>query len=288
MKPPLFRLLCAALFLFSLHHTKANDAWLQPFPAHRIAGNLYYVGSRDLASYLVATPEGHILINSSLQESVPLIKKSVEELGFQFTDIRILLISHAHSDHCAGSAQVLEKTGAQYCVMKGDAESVEKGGLSKARAGRPAYMQFPPVRVDRRLEDGDEVVLGGSTLVAHLTPGHTRGCTTWTMKVKQGDTHLNAVIIGSPNVNAGYVLVNNPDYPEIATDYVRTFKTLKSLPVDFFLGAHGAYYRMEGKYAAPAAADKNPFIDPAGYAAYVSERETAFLAELERQKSGVR
>jgi len=262
-----------------------NTAWTQPFPPHRIADNLYYVGSKDLASYLITTPEGHILINSSLEESVPLIKTSVETLGFKLTDIRYLLISHAHSDHCAGSAELLKLTGAKYMVMEQDADAVESGGTQKAKIGKGDYTQFPPAKVDRRLKDGEEVKLGGSTLVAHLTPGHTPGCTTWTMQVKGESGRLHAVIIGSPNVNPGYVLVGNEKYPAIADDYEKTFRVLKELPVDLFLGAHGGYYGMEAKFAEmiskPAV---NPFIDAAGYHAYVADRERAFRRELAKQK----
>jgi metallo-beta-lactamase class B len=256
------------------------SAWMEPFPPHKIAGNLYYVGSKDLASYLIATPEGHILINSSFEESVPLIRASIEKLGFKFTDVKILLISHAHSDHCAGSAEIIKQTKAQYFVMEQDADAVESGGAKKTRL-KADYTQFTPAKVDRRLKDGDEVKLGGSTLVAHLTPGHTRGCTTWMMKVDG----LNAVIIGSPNVNPGYILVNNQDYPAIATDYERTFRFLKAQPVDLFLGAHGGYYDMNAKHALLGASAKNPFIDPEGYHRYVADREKAFLTVLAKQQA---
>ncbi len=264
---------------------QAPDSWTKPFPPHCIAGNLYYVGSQDLASYLVATPQGHILINSSLEESVPLIRASVEKLGFKFADIKILLISHAHSDHCAGSAEILKQTKARHLVMEGDAAAVENGGAKRLPSGRGDYTQFPPAHVDQKLKDGDEVKLGGSTLVAHLTPGHTRGCTTWTMRVMEDGKPLNAVIIGSPNVNPGYVLVGNKTYPEIATDYERTFRVLKSLPVDLFLGAHGGYYGMEAKHAQLGTGKANPFIDPEGYRRYVEDREKAFRTEWERQKA---
>jgi metallo-beta-lactamase class B len=254
---------------------------VEPFPPHKIAGNLFYVGSKDLASYLITTPEGHILINSSLEESVPLIRTSIEKLGFKFTDVKILLISHAHSDHCAGSAAIIEQTKARYFVMEADADAVENGGERKSRL-QASYLQFPPAKVDRRLRDGDEVTLGGSTLTARLTPGHTRGCTTWTMTVDG----LNAVIIGSPNVNPGYILVGNKDYPGIAADYEMTFRTLKSLPVDLFLGAHGGYYDMNAKHARfLVAGGSNPFIDPEGYHRYVADREKAFLTELDKQKA---
>lgn len=273
------------LLLQSPTHAQQTAAWTAPFPPHKIAGNLYYVGSQDLASYLIATPEGHILINSSLEESVPLIRASVEKLGFKFADIKILLISHAHSDHCAGSAEIKKLTGASYTVMEGDVPAVESGGATKSRVGKADYTQFPPAKVDRILKDGDEVKLGGSVLVAHLTPGHTKGCTTWTMQVMEEGSSLNAVIIGSPNVNPGYILVNNKNYPGIATDYEQTFRILSGLPVDLFLGAHGSYYGMEEKYAKLKPGSANPFIDPEGYHRYVAEREKKFRAEWEKQKS---
>lgn len=258
--------------------------WTEPFPPHKVAGNLYYVGSKGLASYLITTPEGHILINSSLEESVPLIRASVEKLGFKFSDIRILLISHAHWDHCAGSAEVIKATGAKYMVMEQDVSTVASGNAPKSRL-KPAYLTFPSAKVDRVLKDGDEVKLGGATLVAHLTPGHTPGCTTWTLRVEENGKKLDAVIIGSPNVNPGYVLVNNKDYPGIASDYEKTFRVLKSLPVDLFLGAHGSYYDMETKVKNLEGATTNPFIDKEGYKRYVEDREQAFLKELEKQKA---
>ena len=256
------------------------EAWMEPFPPYKIAGNLYYVGSKDLASYLIATPEGHILINSSFEESVPLIRTSIEKLGFKFTDVKILLISHAHSDHCAGSAEIIKETKAQYFVMEQDADAVENGGAKKSRI-KADYTQFTPAKVDRRLQDGDEVKLGGSTLVARLTAGHTRGCTTWTMQI----AGLNAIIIGSPNVNPGYILVNNQDYPNIATDYERTFQFLKEQPIDLFLGAHGSYYDMNAKHARLGINNTNPFIDREGYYRYVEDREQAFRTELAKQKT---
>jgi metallo-beta-lactamase class B len=284
MKSRLLRSVLALLFAWAGRPAVAQQPanWTEPFPPFTIAGNLHNVGSRDLASYLITTSEGHILINSSLEESVPLIRASVEKLGFKFTDVKILLISHAHADHCAGSAEVRKLTGASYMVMDGDVAAVESGGAPRKLAD---YTQFPPTKVDRVLRDGDEVKLGDALLVAHLTPGHTRGCTTWTMQVRDGGKLLNAVIIGSPNVNPGYILVNNKAYPEIAADYEKCFRVLHSLPVDLFLGAHGSYYDMEKKHALLATATRNPFIDPEGYDRYVTEREAAFRAEWEKQRA---
>ena len=252
---------------------QANPDWHAPFPAFRIAGNLYYVGTADLAVYVVRTPQGNILINSDFAEDVPTVRKSIEQLGFKYSDTKIVLISHAHGDHDEGVGQIQKDTGARVMVMEGDVADVQS-----TAPGRPG------AKVDRTMHDGDKVELGGSTLVAHLTPGHTKGCTTWTMQVDEGGKKLNAVIIGSPNVNAGYILVGNKNYPTIAQDYEKTFTVLKSLPVDLFLGAHGAYFGMKAKYERMKAGGSNPFIDPAGYKAYVTEREAAFRKEWERQK----
>ncbi|MDA1055950.1 MAG: subclass B3 metallo-beta-lactamase [Planctomycetota bacterium] len=254
----------------------------KPFPAHRVAGNVYYVGSDALATYLIATPEGHILINSGFEETVPLIGASVESLGFKMTDVKILLESHAHSDHVAGHARLQELTGAQVVVMRGDHSVIASGGQGQYLY---ADSRWTPCAVDRVLDDGDEVKLGGTTLVAHLTPGHTRGCTTWAWQATEGDKKFNVVVIGSPNVNPGYRLVGNQDYPQIAADFAKTFVELKKLPCDIFLGAHGNYYGMHAKYERVKTADTNPFIDPQGYRAYVAEKEAAYLATLAEQRA---
>lgn len=260
---------------------QGDPAWTEPFPPYRVIGNVYYVGSRGLASYLITTPEGNILINSSLEASVPLIRDSIEKLGFHFKDTKILLISHAHWDHCAGSAAIKELTGATYMVMDADATEIEAGGKGNFQYGD--VQSYQPTKVDRVLHDGDEVKLGGTVLVAHLTAGHTKGTTTWTMKVADGGKTYNVVIVGSPNVNPGYKLVNNELYPQIASDYERMFRVLKSLPCDVFLGAHGDYYGMEAKYARIKPGGPNPFIDPEGYKSYIAEREQTFRAELAKQ-----
>ena len=261
-----------------------ND-WTEPFPAFRIAGNLYYVGSKGLASYLIATPEGHILINSDLEANVPMIRASVESLGFKFNDIKILLISHAHYDHCAGSAAIKQLTGAKYMVMEGDVEVVESGGKSDFQYGSDPTSLYPPAKVDRVLHDGDQVKLGDATLTARLTPGHTKGCTTWTMRVVDVSSKLrDVVIVGSPNVNPGYKLVGNTVYPGIKEDYEKTFRVLKSLPVDYFLGAHGSYFDLESKYPRFKLGE-TVFFDPKGYKNYVDDRERAFRMELTKQKS---
>ena len=251
-------------------------------------GNIYYVGSRGLASYLITTPGGHILINSNLKTSVPLIRQSIEKLGFHFSDVKILLISHAHFDHDAGSAEIKKLTGAKYMVMDGDVGVVESGGQTDFQYGDDATLRYPATKVDRVLHDGDEVRLGDTVLTAHKTAGHTRGCTTWSLRVSEAGKSYDVVIVGSPNVNTGYKLVNNARYPAIADDYARGFQALKSLPCDVFLGAHGSYFEMEAKYARLNAGGPNPYIDSAGYKNYVADREQAFLAELQKQTAAAK
>ena len=246
-----------------------NPDWDAEFPAFKIAGNLYYVGTADLAVYLVNTPQGNILINSDFEQDVPLIEKGIEHLGFKYSDTKIVLISHAHGDHDAATGLIKKETGAKLMVMDADVPEEES-----TAPGRPG------AHVDRVLHDRDTVELGGSKLVANLTPGHTKGCTTWTMQLSDGTRTLNVVIVGSPNVNPGYVLVGNKNYPQMAEDYVKTFAVLKSLPCDVFLGAHGAYFGLKAKYEKLKSGAANPFIDPEGYKAYIAERDSTFRKEL--------
>jgi len=261
---------------------QSND---QPFPPHRIIGNVYYVGSEALASYLITTSAGHILINSSFEETVPLIRASVEKLKFRFQDVKILLTSHAHSDHVAGNALVKRLTGARVLVMEGDENLVRNGGK-----GDFQYESvWEPCPVDEVLRDRQEVKLGDAVLVAHRTPGHTKGCTTWTLRISEGGKLHQVVIIGSPNVNPGYRLVGNSKYPTISDDFASTFRILKSLPCDVFLGAHGNYYGLQEKYARlQKGTSGNPFVDPQGYQQYVALKEKAFRDELARQENAAR
>jgi metallo-beta-lactamase class B len=266
--------LLATLFILSAGlFAQPNPDWHAPFPAFKIAGNLYYVGTADLAVYLVNTPQGNILINSDFERDVPLIRESIEQLGFKYNDTKIILISHAHGDHDEATGLIKMQTGAKLMVMDVDVPDEES-----TAPGRPG------AHVDRVLHDGDTLELGDSKLTAHLTPGHTKGCTTWTMQVREGGRTLNAVIIGSPNVNSGYFLAGNKNYPQIAEDYVKTFAVLKSLPCDLFLGAHGAYFGLKAKYEKMKSGGSNPFIDPDGYKAYVAEREATFRKEWARQQ----
>jgi metallo-beta-lactamase class B len=277
MRPRCWQLLFLSL---SLLHADYVPKWNRQIEPYRVISNVYYVGTNYLASFLITTPEGNILINPDFEQSVPLIQKNVEKLGFHFADTKIILISHAHDDHAAGCALAKKLAGAKLMVMDADVAEVESGGK-----GDFAYHQhWTPVKVDRTLHDGDTVTLGGVTLTAHLTPGHTKGCTTWTMSVNDNGHTRQVVIVGSPNVNDGYKLVDNKQYPNIAADYEKTFRVLAALPCDVFLGAHGVYYDMDEKLKKLHHSTTNVFIDPEGYKAYVQEREEAFRAELKKQR----
>lgn len=261
--------------------TAENAAWNKPFPPHRIADNLYYVGTSELSTYLIATTQGCLLINPSYDSTVPQILQNIGKLGFHSNDIKILLISHAHDDHAAGCARMKQLTGAKLMVMEQDAAEVEAGGKGDFQYHD---QQWPPVKIDRVLRDGDKITLGDTALTAHLTPGHTKGCTTWTMRARLGGRERDVVIVGSPNVNPGYQLVGNKLYPGIAQDYETTFRVLKSLPCDIFLGAHPGYYGMAAKHRKLEAGDSEAFVDPPSYRAYIEDREQAFRKELARQR----
>ena len=244
------------------------------FSPHKIIGNVYYVGTETLAAFLVTTPQGHILINTMYERTVPVIQKSVEQLGFKFADIKIVLGSHAHADHMEGDALVKQLTGAKVMAMEQDVAALQ--------AIQPGGKAHP---IDKVLHDGEQVTLGGTTLVAHLTPGHTKGCTTWTMKVLEDGRSYDVVIIGSMGVNPGMLLVNNPNNPAIADEYVQGFKTLRSLPCDVPLGSHPAMYNMVAKHA-KLGTKPNPFIDPKGYKTEVDLVERTFKLVLDEQRKG--
>ncbi len=276
-------LLLIALALFS--HVCFAYPMPNPFPPFRIIGNLYYVGTDDLASYLIVTPKGNILLNSDLEANVPMIKASIEKLGFKYSDTKILLISHAHLDHAAGSKLIQQQTKAKYMVMDKDVSLVKSGGKSDFHYGNDASLYFPSTKIDKVLHDGDQVKLGGTVLTAHLTPGHTPGTTTWTIPVIDHNKQYQVAIVGSLNVNPGYKLVNNKAYPNIAKDYEHAIKELKSLPCDIFLGAHAVYFDLKKKYDLLNKSAVNPFIDPVGYKEHVAQKEQEFYKELAKQES---
>lgn len=250
----------------------------QPAPPFHIIGNIYYVGASDITSYLIVTPAGDILLDGGFVETAPQIEANIQTLGFKVADVKVLLNSHEHLDHAGGIAELKRLTGAQFVAMAEEAPALTKGA------------SFPAVAPDRLLHDGDTVDLGGTTLTAHLTPGHTRGCTTWTTVVQDGGKSYNVVFVGSATVLPMYRLIDRPNapatYPGIQSDYEKTFRVLKSLPCDVFLASHGSFYSLVQKREAmskhPA---QNPFIDPAGYQAYIVRAEGVYQKELQRERS---
>jgi metallo-beta-lactamase class B len=251
----------------------------QPMQPFHIIGNVYYVGASDITSYLIVTPAGYILLDGGFVETAPQIEANIQKLGFEVGDVKIILNSHAHLDHAGGISELKQKSGAKFVAMEGDVPALTAGTA------------FPAATPDRIIHDGDTVSLGGITLTAHLTPGHTRGCTTWTFVTQDSGRPYNVVFVGSATVLPNYKLIDRPDapatYPGIQADYERTFSVLKSLPCDVFLAAHGSMYSMADKRAVMARVPaQNPFIDPWGYRAYIVRAEGVFLTELQKERTG--
>ena len=272
---------------------EVNPSWTTPIAPFRIADNLYYVGSQDLASYLVVTPRGNILINANLATSPAQIRASVERLGFAWKDTRILLNSQAHADHMAGAAEVIRETHAQNMVMDGDVSVVESGARTDFLSPSPNIARYASVRVDRVLHDLDTVSLGGVTLTAHKTAGHTRGCTTWTMRAhlpgEPAATMRNVVIVGGTGFWSEYHFVASPghavSYPGIVPDFQHTFLVLRALPCDVFLGAHGGYFDMLTKLKRYPQDGSRVFLDPDGYKEFVADAQETFEKALSKQKA---
>lgn len=293
MRSVLSRLLVVLFCTSLVAHAETNRSWTTPIAPFRIADNLYYVGSQDLASYLVVTSKGDILINANLASSPPQIRASVEKLGFRWNDIKILLNGQAHFDHMGGAAEVIRETHAKNMVMDGDVSVVETGGRTDFLAPSPNVPGYTPVHVDRVLHDGDTVSLDGVTLTAHKTAGHTRGCTTWTMRAHLPDepagTMRNIVIVGGVGFWSEFHFVATPghpvSYPGIAQDFQHTFATLRSLPCDVFLGAHGGYFDLLTKLKHYPQDGPRVFIDPAGYRNFVADAQETFERTLRKQQA---
>lgn len=244
-------------------------SWNQPVEPFRIADNLYYVGASDIAAYLVTTPDGHILIDGGFEETVPIIAANVKTLGFALEDVRILLNSHAHVDHAAGLAALRTMTGAAFHAMEGDVPVLATG---KDELGA----EWPAIRADRVLRDGDTVSLGGMTLTARNTAGHTRGNTTWVIPVTDRGRRYTAVIVGSMSVLDDTRLTGDPAWPDRGAAYARSIDTLRSLDCEIFLGAHAQFFHRERKHAAlKAEPSTNPFVDPAGCTAWIDRAAAA-------------
>ena len=258
---------------------QTNEEWRRPTPAVRIVGNVYWVGTYDLSSYLIATDEGHILINTGLGDSAPLIRKSVESLGFRFADIRLLLTTHAHGDHVAAIAAIKKTTGARLLVHEGDAAVMEDGGMSDFRFGG-SKPSFEPVHVDQRLKDGDDIRLGSTVLRLHHHPGHTRGASSFTLTAHDGGRDYRVLIANMPSINPGVKLAGMPGYATIGADYARTFERLKAIDFDLWLASHASQFGLHRKAPAGTPYDPTRFVDPTGYRAALDRLERLYREQL--------
>jgi len=273
--------------------TQAPDtaSWNKPVEPLRIVGPVHFVGTNELAAFLVTTPEGYVLIDGGLPDSAPLIEQSIRKLGFDPRRIRVLLTTQAHFDHVGSLAHFKRTSGARVEVMDGDVSLVESGGrtdyLFGDAAGRAdASFRFEPVAVDRTLHDRDTVSLGGATLTARKTPGHTPGSTTWLTTVEDGGHRYNVVFAASTGINPGTRFVDRASYPGIAADYAHAFEVLESLQPDVFLGGHTGFFDLEAKRARLGRGGPlNPFVDPEGFRAHVASRRRAFEEQLARERA---
>ena len=257
-------------------------SWNQPVQPFRIVGNIYYVGASDITSYLITTPQGHILLDGGFVETAPMIRENIRKLGFKPEDVKYLLNSHGHSDHAGGLAQLKQWTGAQFVVSREDGALIARGGHGDFAWGDK--FTFPPLQPDRVVADGDTVSIGDAVMTAHLTPGHTKGCTTWTTDAEQ-DGHLYHVVFLCSVSAPGYKLVNNVKYPNIVEDYRKTFAYLNTLPCDVFLSSHGSVFGLTEKLAAMKKDPKhNPFVDSREYYQYLEQAQRDFEAELKTQQ----
>ena len=255
--------------------------WNKPVPPLRIAGNLYYVGAIEITSYLITTPQGHFLLDGGFVETAPQIERNIVRLGFKLSDVKYLLNSHAHYDHAGGLAELKKLTGAKFVASEGDAALLRKGGHGDFRFSDT--LPFPPIEPDKIILDGESLQLGNQVMTAHLTPGHTRGTTTWTTKIRGGARTFDVVFVGSQS-SLDYKFVGQESYPGIAADFVKSFAILKNLPCDIFLGSHGSFFRFADKHERFIHGDTNAFVDPDGYNRYLSESEKEFRHKLDQQK----
>ena len=259
-----------------------NETWARPFPGHRVIGNLYAVGSYDLAVFLVTSDEGHILINTGLEDSTSLIRDNIESLGFRLEDVKILLQMQAHWDHTAALAVIKEAIGAEMWGTAGDAPVLEDGGFSDPHFG--GRQSFRPVSVDKIIKDGDVIELGETRLTVFETPGHTEGSSSYLMRVREGGRDYNVAIANMGTINEGKQLVVDPTYPGVAGDFAETFRRQKALDVDVWVSAHGRQYGLHDKYEPGQEYDPETFVDPGGYLAAVERHESLYLAQMAEER----
>jgi metallo-beta-lactamase class B len=269
----------------SQNATPGNADWTRPFPPFRMIGNIYWVGSYDLSTYLITTPQGHILINTGVGDTAQQIKASVEQLGFKLTDVKILSSTHGHWDHVAGMAELKRMTGARVVVSEGDKELLESGGKADFRFGEMPGARFEPVTVDRTFKDGGKISLGGTELTAHHHAGHTKGATSFTLNVQEAGKTYRVIIANMGTINPGVTVSGMAKYPGITKDYARTFIAQKDMKIDVWLTSHASQFRMHEKYKPGDPYNPDRFVDPAGFLAAVQRLETAYLEQLARERN---
>lgn len=274
-----------SLFLPSVFAADPED-WRRPFPPFRIIGNVYWVGTYDLSTYLITTPQGHILINSGMADTVPLIKAGVEKLGFRMSDVKILSTTQAHGDHVAGLGALKRMTGARLLVMQEDIEVVETGGKADFRWGDDPSTYFEAVKVDQPLKDGGRISLGGLDVTTHRHAGHTRGSASFTFEVREGGKTYRVGIVNMASINPGVRVAGMPKFPGITSAFERTFRDQKKLKIDVFLSSHALQFKLHEKYKPGDAYNPERFVDPKGYREAVAALETGFREQLAREKAG--
>ena len=280
-------LVFALAALFAGSHpadAQSNPEWSRPFPPLRIVGDLYYVGTYDLACYLIATPQGSVLINTGLADSAQQIQRNIEALGFKLADIRILATTQAHIDHVAAMAELQRLTHAQVWATGPDASLLESGGKTDFRFGNDPGAHFAPVHVDRRLKDGDKIALGGAELTVLLHPGHTPGSASYSLTISEGGRDYHVLIANMASINPGVVLRHNPKYPGIAQDYALTFRLQKALTPDIWLSSHASQFGLHSKYKPGDPYQPGRFVDLAGYRTAVEHLEKIYLDQMAREK----
>ena len=263
-----------------------NADWTRPFPPFRIVGNIYWVGSYDLSTYLITTPQGNILINTGVGDTAQQIKKSVEQLGFKMSDTKILTATHGHYDHVAGMADLKKMTGARLLIAEPDKPLLETGGKADFRFGNTPGAQFEPAKVDGTFKDGESISLGGTTLVAHLHAGHTKGATSFTTTVQDGGKSYRVIIANMGSINPGVTVTGMPGYPGIGQDYARTFLAQKDMKIDVWLASHASQFRLHEKYKPGDPYNPDRFVDPKGFLDSVQRLEKTYLDQLAKERAG--
>ena len=273
---------CCLVLAATVPLAAQREAWTRPFPGHRVVGNLYAVGTYDLGVFLIASQDGHILINTGLEDSTALIRASIESLGFRFEDVKILLTMQAHWDHTAALAEIKQITGAEMWATLGDAPVLADGGFSDPHFG--GSVSFEPVNVDKVIADGDLIELGETRLMVLETPGHTAGSSSYTMRVREDGRDYNVAIANMGTINPGKQLVVDPTYPGVAEDFAETFRKQKALEVDVWVSAHGSQYGLHDKYEAGQDYSPETFVDPEGFLAAVERLEKLYLEQIAAER----